>query len=893
MDMGYPRIVHCASYVFDAALAGALFVAPCFMGGRGPLGKFIFVLFVIVMAFAWLIGISAQPAYRRTIQWTGAEWIFLGGLLLVIAQLIPLPEPLLLAVSPHLKQLLPVWLSSTEPGHVQIGQWKTISLAPEETRRSLAVYVSYGAFLFLLVQRIRTLLDAERLMRWIAMGTIALASIGLAQFLAGNGKYLWLYEHPFRDSQNAVKGPFQNQNHFAHMMALGIGPLLCMTVRAMSSPGAERRQAKDNAQRLKSNQFSWNRSAQKVSGALSVEVLMLAVGVGLVATSAMLTFSRGGIIAFVLAAITTLGIYRLQGIGTKRMWLLIGGTTAVVFTALLIHGYDSLSIRLATLRDSQSLEELSHGRRALWSAMTEAITLYWRGGTGLGSHSEIYSVFMEKQYNVTFTHGESGYLQLLMESGIGGIILFIIAAAVICRWIKAAIRNTKIENKAISDACELQSAPSFVGPVVASIIASLVHSLGDFVWYITAPMSWTIVSIALASILPKLVLSTQSASIFSSSAPNRRRRSKRLVPAVSPQQKLLALDKYQVACLASVVVLGGAFAFSTLQSPALAAIPWNKFRTLTRQVNAENGPAKQAREIELLRTTIAIDPNHHEAMQQLLAKCAGLDTNEVFVSADSKFGTDVNDRAKRARLALTILSHSPTSGFSYLALKELIEAGGGSKGQQVASALVEQTLRVDGHSPQVRLYLGKYFLSKGQIDEGFKCWKIAFQNDLTIRRILITQFSPIFPAETLVEKFDPDIVGLRDMLHVYSKGDDSDSIQWLTYQLIDGVEAELEISKNPSERGNRFFELFAYYRKLNEHDRSLHCLEQAINSQPNEYRYRRELPAELIKRSEFKMAADAVRWCQARRPDDRSLDLLLQSCVREQLASNTTSGNLE
>ena len=53
-----------------------------------------------------------------------------------------------------------------------------------------------------------------------------MASFALVQHFVSNGKFLWVYEHPFRNSYDPVKGSFINRNHFTHMLALGIGPLI-------------------------------------------------------------------------------------------------------------------------------------------------------------------------------------------------------------------------------------------------------------------------------------------------------------------------------------------------------------------------------------------------------------------------------------------------------------------------------------------------------------------------------------------------------------------------------------------------------------------------------------------------------------------------------------------
>ena len=94
---------------------------------------------------------------------------------------------------------------------------------PNRVGRHHPLYCPIGTYeladgygLLLVLQRLRRLEDIERWMRWVALAAVSLAVIGLVQYFAGNGRYLWIYEHPFRSADGAVKGPFVNQNHFAH-----------------------------------------------------------------------------------------------------------------------------------------------------------------------------------------------------------------------------------------------------------------------------------------------------------------------------------------------------------------------------------------------------------------------------------------------------------------------------------------------------------------------------------------------------------------------------------------------------------------------------------------------------------------------------------------------------
>ena len=172
--------------LIDLGLAAVIFIAPLFMGGRHPLGRLVFVCIVCVTALIWSVRQCVKVEARW--RWSGAEFLLLAGLLLVFTQLVPLPPSLLQTVSPNISNLLPLWSSHGETT-IQLGTWSTVSLAPAATRGGLIIFLAYALLFLVVVQRIESAEDVERLLRWIALSAVALATLGIAQYLFGNGKF--------------------------------------------------------------------------------------------------------------------------------------------------------------------------------------------------------------------------------------------------------------------------------------------------------------------------------------------------------------------------------------------------------------------------------------------------------------------------------------------------------------------------------------------------------------------------------------------------------------------------------------------------------------------------------------------------------------------------------
>ncbi|MEA1952679.1 MAG: hypothetical protein U9N87_14960, partial [Planctomycetota bacterium] len=206
--------------VVDLSILGSIFVVPLLLGGRHPLGQLLLVLLAVCGVLAWTARRSLAP--RATWRISKAEPLLLAAVALLVFQLMPLPDGLLACLRGDAARALHLWTSQNLPGNM--GPWPIVSLAPEETRVALVMLLSYSMLFMLVVQRVQSLSDVERLLRLVALAAVCMAAFGLVQLLFGNGRYFWFLEHVAGTTDGAACGSFLNRNHFAHFLALGVGP---------------------------------------------------------------------------------------------------------------------------------------------------------------------------------------------------------------------------------------------------------------------------------------------------------------------------------------------------------------------------------------------------------------------------------------------------------------------------------------------------------------------------------------------------------------------------------------------------------------------------------------------------------------------------------------------
>jgi len=851
----------CLLLIVDLAIIGVIFVAPLLMGGRHPAGQFAFVSFVCVAAVAW----TARQCFlkRAVFRRSGVELLLLAGVLLIGIQLLPLSPGWIARLSPAVGELLPLWPSQTAvPGHLD--RWSQISLSPVATCAGLVMYVAYVMLFLVTVARIREVKDAERIIGWIGISAAFMALIGLLQYLSGNGKFLWVYQHPYRDTHDAVKGAFINQNHFAHFLALGVGPLLWWIQRLLRS------QQKRHRRSFSLSGSDTDRKRLYVCAAVGA--------LGLVTFAALLSFSRGGVLIILLATAVCTGIYvRASLLGRKALIGLVA-VAALIGVGLCIHGYDSLAREVDTITDAETTHELSGGRGELWQSLAGAVPKFAIAGAGVGSHREVYPVFLTKYYRTEFTHAECGYLQVLLETGIPGLALLLTGIAVCGVWcVRSLFRSRSLS----TTAC--------IGAVSAGLLASVVHSLVDFVWYIPACMSISVVLIACACRLYQLVQAKRGART-------------REIPL--PRTAWVAATG--TVLVVSVLLVNNRF------GPALASPHWDQYLALSLQSN-QLDPSDPSWESTVgprmahLSETLTANPDDPRANVRMASLCllyfemAQRNAENVMplvhvrnAALASKFESQqaqdqwlsraIGENRKYLDLALYHarrgLKGCPLQGQGYLHLAELgfLEV----TGDRTKDAYIAQAMKVRPHSGAVQFAVGREAALAGDFERARELWKQPFHHDPVIRLQIIESLGNVLRPDFFVEQFEPDLAGLGSLFSFYRRQERKEEARYVGHLYVREL-AENSKDETASEAARQWHRAFAVHRYLNEGPEALQCIRRAVRLAPNEYVMRRGLATSLYGQQLYDEAVEHLQWCLHRNPDDTSLRKIIKIASRKRL----------
>ena len=863
----------------DAGLAGCIFVVPMIMGGREAAGRLVLVVLALVVALAWAGRhcLRAQGTWRRS----AAEWLILAGVVLLILQLVPLPSALLAWVAPNTAEILPLW-NRGDDSSLTIGTWSQVSLTPAATQAALVIFIAYSLLFLVTVQRIKAVEDVERLLRWCALSVVLMASFGLAQFLFGNGRFFWVYEHPFSDTEGAAKGAFTNRNHFAHFLALGIGPLIWWVQRSLG-------------QRRKNSAPSFAKSSNQANEDLITGVQITALAIVLLAV--LLSLSRGGAVAALLATvICVLACYRASSMGPKFM-VGLTGAALLIAVSMTIVGYDRVSKRLDDLT-SGSLESLdqTQARRTIWETVAKAIPDYAQLGAGVGSHREVYPMYLEwTDSNKYYSHSECGYLQVTLEAGMLGLALLLTGAGICGFW---CIDGMRIAPNGRTLVC--------MGAVSASLLASAAHSAVDFVWYIPGCMAMVVVLMACACRLWQL--SAKEA-------------------GKAPRQ--ITLSRNAGLTVLVLLLATGAWMLNSWVGKAVAGRYWNRFLTLDHnspdllpfgesqmEDTAEDEEAQallatRQRAVDELNSVVRWDPTHARAhlrlaeayvrlfhhVQQNSANVMSLNQiRDAVIQSRSEsvppeqrlssrkaleewLSRAIGDHYRYLDLALQhsrdALKLCPLLGEGYLFLSELCFLEGGQTSSK--TAYVAQALKVRPFDGTVLFHAGNEAVLAGNPEEGLAYWRKSFAAGLVHQKQIVDWLvGRIQPGDLeeetrfFIETFQPDLEGLRLLDDRYEQIALAEQMAPLRTVYAQAVEAEAQKLKN-AEAARLWLEAMTIHEKQNLPEQSLRCARKALDCDPNKLHVRQRLAYCLFDAGLLDEAEEHLDWCLKRKPDSQAL----------------------
>ncbi len=868
--------------LYWAALGVCILIVPLTTTGIREYGIAIFLVCSLLMGVTWAARQILVPASTE-----GSLPAFVIAILaigLVTLQLQPLSQPVLMKLAPFILEYMTLWEPGTSTLSGPAG-WQQITMTPEATRSGLVLLIAYVIFFLTLLQHLQSQSDVDRLMKLIGSSAVLMAAIGIGQALFGNDKFLWMFEHPTRAANWPAKGTFHNQNHFAQFLALGLGPLVWWWFSAQHSSrttGINRR--RDHTESGQRRRTRSKRESAPTTSAPNAVSRLVAAGTAIVGLAAILSFSRGGIASFLLAAIVV-AMAVLKQWKTVIRYLI--PTIIFVGCGLAAFGTDRLTQRWDKLSNATSLKEVDTTRWTLWKANADAIGEFWPAGSGVGSHPDVYPIWMSEQFGVRFSHAESGYIQVFLETGLPGFTLLVLGILTCSCWCIRGWRRS-------SGTQRVQ-----VVALAASLVASVAHSAVDFVWYIPACMIQTLAIAACACRSSQLVTT------------------KRTTHTETHCSRL----SLAVACLLLLTALptGQLFA-DTIQRDLASIDSWKAYRIgiRTSVKDAERGTTDTLNEhlgtlIGHLEQCAAADPFHHDVhtalaplylqrfehhlrnsdnqltlkdLRDTIRNSDFATQEEMHTWLDRVCGRPIEDLYRARDSAMRGLRNRPLRGESYVILTETGFLDSQSDGEQ--QALIQQAVRLRPNEPRVLYAAGLLAEDSGESETAWKMWRQAANLDPHIGRLIVNRNIDLMTVSEFIEHVapTPDTFGI--IYNEYRKADRTDDLPVIAAMFADRYTAQF--SQSVIGNSSQLSQYAAWFLEANQVDLAVKCLKRATLLQPKNIVIRKQLATALAQTNDLQAAHQELSWLNLSMPDDQHITRLLHD-IEERLQSSHMETN--
>jgi len=868
--------------VVDVGLAGVIFCVPLLMGGRHAIGQLALTVLVVMAALAWIVRqcLRGDAAWRPAV----ATPLILAGLGLVVLQTVSLSPELLTWLAPRTADILPLW-NVGDGGPAALGGWSFISFTPAETRAGLVLFLDFALLFLVAVQRIRHIEDVERLLRWCALSAVLMASFGIVQLLAGNGKFFWFYEYPLTDASTVAKGSFTNRNHFAQFLALGIGPLIWWLQDAM--------------RRMHAHGGTVTPSTSHRIRREELKTYLLGLALGIVLFAGLLSLSRGGAIAMLLAAAICVAVcYRAASVGVRFIAALaVAG--ALIGGALAIFGFERVSNRLEDI-SSGSVERLDRkaGRRNIWTATATAIPDFALLGTGVGSFREVYPMYTDllADERIEFTHAENSYLQDALETGMIGSVLTFVGVALCVTWCIGGIWPSRPIRLRVCAAA-----------IAGSLAASMAHALVDFVWYVPSCMAMAVIFAACALRVRQLSKEQGSGE----------REKKRGGLAIQSASRILPRPAWMGAAVILAVI--GGWMIANRVGPAVAQTYWDEYQIALRAAGAVENPSSvdartQKHWLVGLENVVQWQPTHLRAHLALAETHRRLFDKLQATSENPMSLTNIRDAAVQSRFpsreamvdwlaratgkhwvhldhalghTRKALSLCPLEGRAYVYLAELSFLVGADADAQ--HACIEQAMHVRPFDGAVLYAAGTEALLAGDVTRWLDYSKRAFQSGPRQQRQILgdlvagtpTQNMPAV-IEFILREFRPDLEGARFLHGACANRCAPEHLSLLMRYRAQKAEAKAPTMEN-TEAARNWFEAQQLYSQLGDGAEALRCIRNALRCDPGNYNVRYHLGLCLMDQELFAAAETHLRWCLQRKPNSQVVENKLRETLKKQL----------
>jgi tetratricopeptide (TPR) repeat protein len=424
--------------------------------------------------------------------------------------------------------------------------------------------------------------------------------------------------------------------------------------------------------------------------------------------------------------------------------------------------------------------------------------------------------------------------------------------------------------------------------VSAGLLASVVHSLADFVWYIPSLMAITVLLIACAYRLAEWSVAAKK-------------------PAAQlSARRHVAWAPLQCGLAAMSVALVGSWMIYDRFCATMAEPNWDQYLTYALDTRLDKKAAEPSA-IKHLESVLHWTPDNAKAhirlanllvtrfellqresanVMPLQQVCeAAFDSRDYFHSReelDAWLDRAIGEHRKLLDLALWHLhrglAQNALMGEGYIHLSDLCFLEGASR--PVKTAYLEQALKVRPNDGVVLLAAGSAAALRQDAETVLKYWRPVLRCREEERRAMARLLvSTQLPLEFVLEQFQPDLPATRLLYEQYSPLVPPEALQPLLAYYGQSLQQKIRLL-DAEGAAPLWLELHSVFGQLHRPQQAIECLQHAIAARPSDFDIRYALGRELCSQGDFVAAEPHLRWCVARQPNNTQINQDLAQAVK-------------
>lgn len=327
----------------------------------------------------------------------------------VLLQLVPLPPPAIVAISPMTDSALRDLRLAYASGIETVAP---LSIDPVDTAVGLALYAGLAVLLVGLTRAL-SITGVSVVADGIVGVGVTLAIVGIVQKPLYNGEIYGLWKPLSADV--SPFGPFINRNHFAGWMLMALPVALGSLFAAFAERGEGRRQTLREW-------IVWFGSPH------GNRVLATAVAAATMGLALVMTMSRSGITAFALSLVIGGWLFTRQLTGAARKLLVVSSLMLMLALAIGWTGVNVVAARFAGLDGHEFAL-----RQDAWRDAIQIARRFPLLGTGLNTYGDATLLYQSADLTRHYTEAHNDYLQLAAEGGMLLVVPVLFAAVVLIR----------------------------------------------------------------------------------------------------------------------------------------------------------------------------------------------------------------------------------------------------------------------------------------------------------------------------------------------------------------------------------------------------------------------------------------------------------------------------